>query len=121
MTARAIPIALAGAAGVSAWLSLGAVAVTLFALCSCCLWAGREQPRFDHSFDIGEGRTIRVWSTARGNVWDFDPDPNPLMVNYRIERGETELAHKTFLDHDDGGELPVRGAAGRGRAAGLRL
>jgi hypothetical protein len=67
--------------------------------CSCCLWFATEHPRFSQDFDIGGGRTLRVWS-----VYDAGWDYSPLMIWYRVDQGTTELVHKTFLEHDDGGE-----------------
>lgn len=72
-------------------------------LCGGCLWSALERPRFTQTFDIGGGRTLTVWSVRRDVLLDFDTDPNPLMVHYRIDRDGTELVPTTFLDHDDEG------------------
>jgi hypothetical protein len=63
-----------------------------------------ERPRFSQGFDIGGGRTLRVWS-IRGE----EPlEPNPLMVYYRVDAGGREVIHTMFLDHDDKGEYVFR-------------
>jgi hypothetical protein len=88
-------------------IPLGGLLV-LGGLCGGCLWSALERPRFTQTFDIGGGRTLTVWSIRRDFLLDFDPDPNPLMVYYRVNAGTQELVPKTFLDHDDGGEYQFR-------------
>ena len=44
------------------WLLLVVALIPLGCLCSWCLWFGHERPRFSQEFDIGGGRTLRVWS-----------------------------------------------------------
>lgn len=80
-------------------------------LCGGCVWSAFERPRFYQRFEIGGGRTLTVWSIRRDFLHDFDPDPNPLMVYYRVDMGTRELVPKTFLDHDDEGDYRFRVAS----------
>src|SRR5262245_63544624 len=86
------------------WLVLVGALIALVGLCSSCLWFSRERPRFSQAFDIGGGRTLRVWS-IRNDDWF---EPNPLLVHYRIDAGSREVVHTTLLDGDDGGEYEFR-------------
>lgn len=86
------------------WFISGVAVVTVVAfctICSWCLWFDKPSPRFSQTFDLGEGRTLQVWSIRDYRDWS---DPCPLMVYYRVDCGQTELVHTTFLDHDDLGE-----------------
>jgi hypothetical protein len=79
------------------WLFSIAGMVALVASCSCCLWSLQEQLRFSQSFDIGHGRQLVVWSIRENRF----PNVSVPMVYYCISRGNTEVVHQTFLDHDD--------------------
>jgi hypothetical protein len=76
-------------------LTVGSL-VTFGALCSLRPWSIQGRPRFSQVFDIGGGRTLRVWSDRRG------------LVYYRIDADGQEVIHTTFLDHDDNGEYAFR-------------
>jgi hypothetical protein len=85
-------------------------------VCSGCLWSVMERLRFSQSFDIGGGRTLRVWSIRRGILDDLSQftDPNPLLVYYRVESRSGELVRQTFLEHDDEGEYEFRSVTADG-------
>jgi hypothetical protein len=82
-------------------------------LCASCLWPVWERPRFSHRLDVGDGRTVRVWS-ARRSALEMDPDTDPYVVYYRIDRGWTELAHTTHLELDDGGDYRLAAVTAEG-------
>jgi hypothetical protein len=83
---------------------------TFVGLCTLCLWSVQERPRFSPTFDIGGGRTLRVWSIRRGEWVDIDP----LTVYYCLDAGGQEVVKKTFLEHDDMGEYEFRMASADG-------
>lgn len=82
-------------------ISFGAVVATtaVCSLSSWCVWFDKPRPRFSQEFDIGGGRTLRVWSIRDDRDWSY---PCPLMVYYRIDSGGSELVHTTLREHDDG-------------------
>jgi hypothetical protein len=83
-------------------------------MCLLWPWFGGERRRFSQEFDIGGGRTLRVWS-IRSDRW---LEPHPLMVYYRVDQRGEELVHTTFLEFDDGGEYQFKAAfADGGRLA----
>jgi hypothetical protein len=73
----------------------------LGALCGSCLWGFCERSRFSQTLAIEDGRTVRVWSVRRSAL-EMDPDYNPHVVYYRIDRGWTELVPRWSLELDDG-------------------
>src|SRR5262245_47777367 len=75
--------------------------MVFFAVCSGVLWSALEKPRFIYRFDIGGSCTLTVWSIRRDVLLTWDPDPNPLMVYYRVHNYSGDLIGKTFLEHDD--------------------
>lgn len=102
------------------WVLPVAAFLVLVGVCGGCLWSAFERPRFTHHFDIGGGRTLTVWSIRRDVLLNFDTDPNPLMVYYRVDVGGREVIHTTFLDHDDKGEYQFRVvSADGGRLVGV--
>jgi hypothetical protein len=96
------------------WLYPVGGLLAVIGLCSGCLWSIQPRPRFSQEFDIGGGRILRVWSIADSEWFE----PNPLMVYYRVDLRGKELVHRTFLEHDDGGEYQFKVAfADGGRLA----
>jgi hypothetical protein len=75
-----------------------------------CLYSLFEHPRFSYAFDIGGGRTLRVWSIRRDILADFlltgdlDTKPNPLVVHYRVDAGARELVPTKVLGLDNRGD-----------------
>jgi hypothetical protein len=84
--------------------------ITLGGLCSWCLWFSHERPRFSQEFDIGGGRTLRVWSIRDEKLFE----PHALMIYYRVDAGGQEVIYTTFLDHDDEGEYVFRMVSANG-------
>ncbi len=52
------------------WYATGCL-VLLGAVCSVCLWSFQESPRFSYTYDIGGGRTLRVWSIRDVTIRDL--------------------------------------------------
>lgn len=97
-----------------------AVCLVLVGVCGGCLWSAFERPRFIHRLDIGDGRTLTIWSIRRDTLLNFDTDPNPLMVYYRMDAGGRELVPTTFREHDDNGSYEFRVvSADGGRLVGV--
>jgi hypothetical protein len=89
------------------WLLVLSGSIALGVICFGCICFSGERPHFSQEFDIGGGRTLRVWSIREGD-WI---EPHPLMVYYRVDQQGKELVHTTFLDHDDGGEYQFKVAS----------
>jgi len=92
------------------WIVLLGVPILALGLCGGCLLSQFQKPRFRYEFDIGNGRTVTIWSIRRDILKEFlqygelDTDPSPLMVYYRVHRDGRELTHTTYLEGDDEGD-----------------
>lgn len=79
-------------------------------LCGFGFYLYDTRHRFDESFDLGHGATLRVWAEYT-KLWpDLDGDGVSHRVMYRIDRGDTPLVPPTELAgyHPSGSRYPFR-------------